>query len=261
MIGYIWSTLSSPRWMVGYLVALTVAESVTTLAAPQVGLVFHGLILMALLLHAALAIKLSQRRFLLALTLAPLIRLLSLSLPLHHFPIVYWYLVIGVPLSIATMLTFRIAGINRNLLGLNWRALPVQIVVGMFGIGLGYVDYLILRPEPLVGDRWGLIWLPALILLVFTGFLEEVIYRGLMQHTAVKYMGRSGILYTAAVFAVLHIGHRSVLNMIFVFGVALFFGYVTQRTGSILGVALCHGLMNIAMFLVFPFLIAGPPPG
>jgi len=37
--------------------------------------------------------------------------------------------------------------------------------------------------------------------------------------------------------------------------VALFFGYSVHKTGSILGVTLSHGLTNIGLFLVFPFLL------
>ena len=43
------------------------------------------------------------------------------------------------------------------------------------------------------------------------------------------------------------------LDVVFVFGVALFFGYVVERTDSILGVSLSHGLTNIVLFLVAPF--------
>jgi hypothetical protein len=60
------------------------------------------------------------------------------------------------------------------------------------------------------------------------------------------------------VFAVLHLGYKSALDMLFVFGVAIGFGLLTLYTGSILGSTLAHGLTNIALFLIFPFLVGGP---
>jgi hypothetical protein len=84
------SAFTSFRWIaILYLVALTVAEALTNLIEPRVGMVTHGVVLVALLLHASLGAQGAQRRFLLALTLAPLIRLLSLSLPLPTFPFIY----------------------------------------------------------------------------------------------------------------------------------------------------------------------------
>lgn len=71
--------------------------------------------------------------------------------------------------------------------------------LGLAGIGLGYIEYLILRPEPLASAfTWTAIWLPALILLISTGFLEEYIFRGIMQVTAVQQLGRLvGVSYVA----------------------------------------------------------------
>jgi len=242
-----------------YLTALTVAESLTTLTVPQVGLILHGLLLATLILHAALFARGAQQRFLISLTLAPLIRLMSLSLPLPKFPFVYWYALVGVPLFLATFLAIRVTGFKSAHIGLNGRALPWQLVVGLTGLGLGYVEYLILRPTPLIiAMTWQQIWLPALILLIFTGLLEEVIFRGLIQRSAAESLGRFGILYGAALFAILHLGYRSILDVLFVFMVALFFGTVVARTGSILGVTLSHGLTNVSLYLLIPFLVGLP---
>ena len=87
------------------------------------------------------------------------------------------------------------------------------------GIDLGYIKYLILRPEPLADElTLRAIWFPALILVVFTGFLEEIIFRGLMQTAFRAKIGRwLGILLVSGLFAVLHLGYQSLLDVIFVF--------------------------------------------
>jgi hypothetical protein len=102
------------------------------------------------------------------------------------------------------------------------------------------------------------ILIPALILLIFTGFLEELIFRGVFQYFAIRYLGRWGIIYVGIVFAVLHIGYNSALDFVFVLFVSLLFSYIVHETGSILGVTLAHGFTNIGLFLIFPFLITFP---
>ena len=239
---------------VGYLVALTIAEVVTTLVEPWVGLLMHGMVLVALLLHTALTWEHPSHRLLLSLVFAPLIRLLSLSLPLSGFPLIYWYLIVSVPLFAATVIALRTLGFPLKMAGLNLKGLPLQMLVALTGLSLGYFEYRILQPAPLVQNlAWGEIWLPGLILVVCTGFAEELIFRGMMQQAATEALGsRWGILYVAILFAVLHVGYQSLADVLFVFGVALFFGLARAVTGSILGVSLAHGMTNVLLFLTIP---------
>jgi membrane protease YdiL (CAAX protease family) len=237
-----------------YLVALAAAEVLTNLVEPRLGLLMHGTLLVALFFHTALTWERPGHRLLLSLTFAPLIRLLSLSLPLAGFPMIYWYLIVSVPLFVAAAVALRTLGLSRTEIGLNLRAFPLQMLVALTGLSLGYLEYRILQPAPLAqGLAWEEMWIPGLILLVCTGFAEELIFRGMMQQTAVEVLGRGGgIIYVAILFAVLHVGYGSLTDVLFVFGVALFFGLVKSVTGSILGVSLAHGITNILLFLTIP---------
>lgn len=238
-----------------YLFALILAETLTTHGLPQAGLALYCLLLVALPAHAVLAPRGPLQRLPLALALAPLIRLLSLSLPLANFPFIYWYLIVGTPLFIAGFVAARVLGYSRAKIGLMFPIDSWQLGVGLSGIGVGYVEYLILRPLPLIHAlTWDQVWLPAVILLIFTGLLEEFLFRGLMQRAATESLGRIGILYVAVLFAALHVGYYSLLDVVFVFGVGLYFGLVVARTGSIAGVTLAHGLANIGLLLIFPLL-------
>ncbi|MCE5257569.1 MAG: CPBP family intramembrane metalloprotease [Chloroflexi bacterium] len=252
--------VSRTAWRtLGFLLLLTVAELLVAINQPLAGLIVHGATLVALLLQAALINQPELRNFFLALTLAPLIRLISLLMPLKLFATVYWYLIVAVPLFAAAFLAARTAGITRQMIGLVRSPLWPQLLISLSGFALGYVEYQILRPAPLVSAlRLELIWLPALILVVATGFLEELIFRGLMQSAATPPLGHYAIPYIAAVFAVLHLSYRSAWDFLFVFGVALLFGYLVQRTHSILGVTLAHGLINVMLYLIFPFILAAP---
>ncbi len=241
-----------------YLVGISLGEFFTSGHDPLIGLVLHGVILLLLILQGASASRRVAQRFYFSMALVPLIRLMSLSLPLTNFQFVYWYLIIGTPLFLAAFFSARMMGLSIDRLLFNLSHPVLQIGVALSGIVLGYVEYLILRPQPLVlAFTFPLIWQPALILLVFTGLLEEVIFRGLLQQSSREFIGRRGLLYAGLLFAVMHLGYRSLTDFLFVLLVALYFGLVVKQTRSILGVTFAHGLTNIGLFLVFPFLAAG----
>ncbi|MCJ7769146.1 MAG: CPBP family intramembrane metalloprotease, partial [Dehalococcoidales bacterium] len=145
-------------------------------------------------------------------------------------------------------------------IGIRFGLLPLQLIIGLVGVGLGIVEYLILTPEPMVTElTWQTAWLPALVLLLSTGFVEEFIFRGVLQKTATEAFGGWGVVYVSFIFATLHIGWirtespLAMLDIVFVFIVALFFGWIVKKTGSLLGVTLSHGVTNIMLFIIAPF--------
>jgi len=241
-----------------YILIITAAEFLaTSLYGFGYGLIFHGLILTALLLQSALSARQAEQRLYLTLLLAPLIRLVSLSLPLQNFPLVFWYLVIGVPIFISIFIIIRYTGLSPKEIGLTAPNLLFECLFGLAGVGFGYLEYLILQPKSLIHEITTLEFIiAAFILLIFTGLLEEIIFRGLMQNAFSKALGKgAGIIFVSIIFAVMHIGYQSTLDFLFVLGVALLFGLVRLYTGSILGVSLAHGITNIFLYLVFPFIL------
>ena len=239
-----------------YLAAIAIAEILTTFAPARTGLVAHAAVLLGILIHAARVDGQKEQAFLVSLAFAPLIRVLSLSLPLADLPLLYWYPITSIPLFAAVLIAAPTLGFGRAALGLSLRRWGLQLVIGLSGIAFGVFEYWILQPEPLVSTfEWtDLLW-PALILLVSTGLLEELIFRGLLQRAAIDVLGIWGIGFVAILFAVLHTGYRSLLDVLFVGAVGLFFGWVVHRTRSLLGVTLAHGLTNIILFLVMPFVL------
>lgn len=241
-----------------YFLAIASAELLTVYLQPLVGVVCHGAILVALLTQSAFAAESGQRNLTLALGLVPLIRIVSLSLPLVQVPQIYWYPLIYAPLLAATVAVMWITGLKANDVGLVSREWPFQILVGITsGLAYGILEYMILRPEPLVtGLTLQQIWLPAVILLAGTGFVEELMFRGVLQRLAEPAMGSwGGIIYVSLIFTTLHLGFFSLLDLFFVLLVALFFSYAVKRTGSLIGVTLSHGIANILLYLVMPFVL------
>jgi len=238
-----------------YLLAITVAEAVTVLVQPVWGIVCHAIVLVAVVIHSALASDYRYRHLILSLALVPLVRIISLSLPLVSIPQIWWYPIIYAPLLAAAIMVVHILGLRAREVGLNFSSFPVQLAVGLSGLLFGVIEYFILAPEPMITElTWQEVWLPALIFLMCTGFVEEFIFRGVLQRTATEAFGSWwGIIYVSLLFAVLHVGFLSLIDVVFVFLIALFFGWVVKKTGSLFGVTLAHGITNTLLYLVVPF--------
>jgi membrane protease YdiL (CAAX protease family) len=240
------------------LAAVALVEVITAFGDPRYGVAAHVALLAVFLSLSALSANRRRQAFFLVITIAPLIRIVSMGMPLTAFPRPLWYLVVSIPLFIAAFLIVRQLGLSRRSLRLQMpalRCLPIDLAVCASGIGLGYAQWLILRPTPLL-PRYSVAWIigAGLILLVSTGFIEELLFRGLIQHVAVNLFGpRAGILFSALLFAVLHTGYRSLAEVVFALGLGLYFGLVVWRTKSLLGVSMTHGTINIMLFIALPF--------
>jgi len=234
---------------VAYLLAIALAEYVTTALDARWGLVLHG----------ALIPDDRRRALLWALAIAPLLRIVSLSLPLGGVPIVYWYAAVSLPVLAAVAATARALEYAPRDLGLVRGASSALVALGciVVGFALGLVEYRILAPAPLAGSpSLADVWVPAAILAVSTGFEEELVFRGLLQRAATEALGPvSGVAYATAVFATLHIGYLSVTDLAFVFVVGLLLGVLARRTRSLLAPTLLHAGINVSLFLVAPFLL------
>ena len=98
--------------------------------------------------------------------------------------------------------------------------------------------------------------IPAVVVGIATGAPEELIFRGVLQTATRPILGRWNWIYASLVFAVLHIGYQNWLDLAFVFGVGLLYGWAFERSRSIVGVSIGHGLANVILFFVAPNLPA-----
>src|SRR5207244_13559637 len=95
-------------------------------------------------------------------------------------------------------------------LGLRGGRVIAQLAIAASGVPLGIAAYFILRP-PQVASRldWSHLLFGSLTLLVFAAFVEEFLFRGLLQEAAVGPFGTAGAVFVNAVFAVTAIGSLS----------------------------------------------------
>ncbi|MCD5401969.1 CPBP family intramembrane metalloprotease [candidate division NPL-UPA2 bacterium] len=242
-----------------YLLLITAAE-LLVIYNPNWGLFLHGIIMFTLFGHASFLYpddKTSSYLFM-AIALAPLIRIVSLFAPLAGFHFLYWFVVLSIPLFFASFLLISFQHLDERDVGLvlEPRQIPLQLAIVLTGIPFGYIEYFILTPHPLILDlSFRSLFVPSIIMLVCTGLMEELIFRGIIQHNAIRYFNPGiGIFFTSVLFAIMHIGNWSVLNVIFVFFLGYFWGYCMRFTGSIIGISISHGVTNILLFLIMPLL-------
>jgi len=240
---------------ISYLFAIIIAEVSVTYINKEAGLVIEMVILFALLLNSSLDVSYNYAVMLRSMMVLPIIRIIGLTIPLMQIPTLYWFPIIAIPLFAAVYTIMKNQGLTRKHVGLIWGNKKVQFLVALTGMFLGTIEYTILKPLPLIGvfDPVTLIT-GSIILIISTGFAEELLFRGILQKNAENVFGMAmGLLYTALLFTALHIGWNSFHDLIFVFCVALFYGIVYQKTRSIVGVTLSHGISNTFLFLIIPF--------
>jgi uncharacterized protein len=235
-----------------YAVAFATAEFVTYLVKDYAGIICYFAIFLSLIITSATNKDAAQRRVRLALCLVPLIRIVSLAVPLAEISVIFWYLIIAVPVLAGVFMVSRTLKYNVSDIGLNGNKPVIQFLVAATGVVLGNIDYFILRRDALNSQLdFQATLFPVLILIVASGFAEELAFRGVMQRAATA-LNSWGWIYIAFIYALLQIGQGSALHCLFIFGVGLYFGWIVKTTGSIVGVAFSHGLFNIVLYLMLP---------
>lgn len=237
-----------------YLFALGYAERTVYFVDPARGLVLHAYLLVGLILVVSAEWDHAQYRYLLAFAIVPLMRMIGLAVPLSYFPLGFWYVLVSLALVVAVMIFAQRLALSSSDLGLKLDRLLVQLLVALSGILVGVGQYFLLGEAlSTEGSRQFSSIALGVVLLLGYGFVEELIFRGLLQHVAEKILGVGvGWVFVAAVYAVLSLGSYSLGSMAVAFGVSLLFSWAVWRTGSLLGVSLAHGLANIVLFLILP---------
>lgn len=256
------SPLANPLVVAGIVFALIAAGEVATLVVSGgVGIAIHSLALLGLITHAALIRRVDPAlsRMLIALAPAPLIRIVSLTSPLAQFSYVQWFTILAVIIYAGIVTSIKILKPDLASIGLRLpeaRHVPLELAVIAMGFGFGWLEWHILKPGALVTDlSVASLIAPVLVLYVATGLLEELLFRGLMQKYATESLGVVlGILFSTALFGVLHTGWNSWIDVLFVSTVGGIYALVVLRTKSIIGVSISHGITNAMLFLVMPLL-------
>ena len=139
-----------------------------------------------------------------------------------------------------------------------------QIAVGAsFGLLAGLVEYRILKPPPisLAGESLQTILYVIIVMTLFVGFGEELLFRGLVQESYQSVLPAWSAIQIASIqFGLMHYGWMNPLELLFAYGMGMIFGYLFWKTKSLTAPITMHALGNIAMFIVaaYPELMLTP---
>lgn len=238
-----------------YLLALITAELMTTYVNKEWGLIIHTIILFALLVNAAMVESKNFTNLLISLMPVPIIRIVGLTIPMLQIKPLYWFPIVAIPLFAASLYSMRVQKLTLRDVGMIIGNIPIQLLIAATGFITGIIEFMILKPAPLIPEFTITYLIGAgLILLMATGLAEELLFRGILQTNTMKAFGTAfGLIYTSLVFSTMHIGWIYFSDLLFVFCVAMFYGYCFIKTKSITGITLAHGISNSLLFLVMPF--------
>jgi LysM repeat protein len=245
-----------PRlWIWGvYLLAITAAEVVVAVGDVRVGLGMHFGIMIALMMHATLG-AISDRPLCIALILVPLARLVSFMVPISVDQPIFWFAMTSLPWFGAALLVSRAVGFSRWQVGIQIKHVPLQLGIAALGIPLGIAEYMVFEHLPGIWpSTWGVVVI-AVVVLLFSGVVLELVFRGLLQSAAVMCLGPAGILFVAAIFAILHIPALSLTSVLLGLAEGLAMGWIAGSSRSIVGVGLGRGLANVLVVIVLPALL------
>jgi uncharacterized protein len=233
--------------------SLVVAEAITLAAGASAGVFAHSILLVLLL---GLSLRLgsgSMQRLTLSVAVLPLIRILSLALPAAIVPIVYWYLEIGLAGIEGILLVMRRLNLSPTQVGLRRTSIAEIATVGVLGAILGLPAYLIGGRVDL-GHGGGLVGLAiaSAVVVVFVGFFEELLFRGLIQSAGTALFSRGGVLISIGATVLMYSASLNPRYIIFIALVATLFGLVARRSGSIVAPIVGHAALALMQLVVLP---------
>jgi uncharacterized protein len=252
---------------VGFYIALiAMTEACIAFVSPLLGAVVYSLLLVVMLTHAVTQLADDERRdaegrtvdrvhAILGLAFLPLIRLISMSAPVGGGSETIRFLIVGG----ATLAAIAWAARVVRLPGLALRPRQSALEFGSvwLGVPLVFGAYFAIRPASVAeGDGW--LQLGAAAFAVgLAGVMEELIFRGFIQSAFARLYGPSAApFYGTAVYVISYLGVRPLGMIVFAGVLGLLFGWVVQRTQSLLGVSVSHSLINIGLFVLLPHAVS-----
>jgi uncharacterized protein len=234
-----------------YVPMLVAAEALAAFGGAVPAAVLHGVILVTLLTQYV--ISAAAGRVIAALTLVPLLRLSSLALSIED-PLGF-YVVSGVPVLLAAVLAadaLDLPGILR-LWDIRHRS---QWHVALVALFVAEVATPLLSLEPVAHARsLPAVLLAALIVFLFAGVLEELVFRGVLQGALTPLFGGWSVVLADVLFAATYLGSGSAAYAVCMAAFGLACGFWVRWTGSLAGAAIGHGLFAAGLLVIWPVVL------
>lgn len=235
---------------------LLVGETLILFQYGDLGLILHAITIVLLII---LVSRSSEPISLLyqSLLLLPVLRIFNLGLPVFTHDELVFLGVIYSFLLMSTWLIIRSQELSLDILGLGQEHLSLAVPGIVIGFVLGVAQYFLgleeLAYEPTLRNY---------ILVVITtgflvGFVEEVIFRGLVQRWMDTVFDRwTAILGVSLLFGFMHSVWLAPMDIVFAGVISIFLGWVYAETNNLWFITSVHGMINITGFLLAPLAFA-----
>jgi membrane protease YdiL (CAAX protease family) len=121
-----------------------------------------------------------------------------------------------------------------------------------FGVVLAELGYVLLSPPALI-PAWSLRNAVLSLVLVDVGFIEETLFRGVIQDTLVVPIGeRNAIALISVLFGVMYASYGGLAGVPFGIGLGVLLGIIYEKVRSLSLTMTIHGVMNVFLFAVIP---------
>ena len=258
-IGY---TVSPTQWrLLAPVFVLIAAEATILLRQITLGLLLHASVLLVLLWIVSTG---SEYAYIYeVLTLVPLLRILNLGTGILAFSPYLWlggvyFLMLG---SIILIMRNYREGCDE--IGFSWHTFRNQrwlVVAGVVvGTGLGVAQWFMDLEQPPAEPTLVNTVLAVLVTGVLVGFVEEVLFRGLLQRWLSDLLDvRISVLTVSVLFGFMHSVWLNSLDVVFAFVVSLMLGVIYARTRNFWFIMLVHAMINAMAFGLLPLLVESP---
>ncbi|HEY6586012.1 MAG TPA: CPBP family intramembrane glutamic endopeptidase, partial [Candidatus Methanoperedens sp.] len=96
----------------------------------------------------------------------------------------------------------------------------------------------------------------AIVMFVFIGLAEELIFRSILQTRLEKVIGlKKGLFLTAILFGIMHSVYGQINEILLATLFAVVIGYIFQKTRSFPFILAINGITNILLFGILPILL------
>ena len=247
---------------IAYLLATLAAEAVLPFSPVATAIVDAAVLVLALsdfgwAQRSPLAIGDPPTRLIPAVALIPLLRLLSLTVPVPAWPQDVWLALAGAPLLVAIAAAGRLANMDVVEMGLarlsrSWRSGVVAAVGLPAGLLVGW-----LQASPIgSGDSPATAFAIALMSVGLAAVPEELIFRGILQPLMIAAIGRFAIIVGAVAFGLTYAGTGSPAIVAVMVVIGLVFGWEAAETRSIWAPVLGHSVMIVTVIFIAPLLFS-----
>ena len=217
-------------------------------------------LLMGLSLSITLLKNEEVRKTYQALMLLPLLRLVSISMPIFFDTTLYSFIFIYAPLAVPVAIAAVYQQLTLEEMGITFRRIwlyfPLSVLIGAV---LGVGEYMVIWTDYLIPDLSPLNLLKLTVVMVFfVGLVEEVIFRSFIQTRLNKIFGAwEGILLSSMLFGIMHSGYGTFDEILYTSFVGIIIGYMFYKTRSLPLIALVQGFVNVFLFGIIPHLGPG----